>query len=414
MYKRKKDKSWDFNGVNTKEFTHCYHTYPAMMIPQVARKLLTEKKPQNIDLKLVFDPYLGSGTTLVECCLLGIDCIGTDINPLAKLISEVKCKVFEINKIENEFEKINESFKKFRNDYKIKKNIVNITNHEFWYDEIILKKLAFIEEKINEICQQENIPFFNVILSEIIREVSFTRNNEFKRYKMNEEMLKKFNPNPFLIFENKYNRNISGLKDFKNNSKKSKVIVDNFNTVYGIPKYIENESVDMIVTSPPYGDSKTTVAYGQFSRWANEWFNFENAKNIDEKLMGGKTQKTIELNTNSIKNELNQIKLKDEKRYYEVITFLKEYENSINNISKLVKKDGKVCFVVGNRTVKGINIPLDFFTAEKFINNNFELNEIIVRNIPNKKMPKLNSPSNKIGEKTSTMNNEYIVILTKK
>ena len=56
----------------------------------------------------------------------------------------------------------------------------------------------------------------------------------------------------------------------------------------------------------------------------------------------------------------------------------------------------------------------EFNTAEKFINNNFELNEIIVRNIPNKKMPKLNSPSNKIGEKTSTMNNEYIVILTKK
>jgi len=28
----------------------------------------------------------------------------------------------------------------------------------------------------------------------------------------------------------------------------------------------------MVVTSPPYGDSRTTVAYGQFSRWANEWF----------------------------------------------------------------------------------------------------------------------------------------------
>ena len=29
---------------------------------------------------------------------------------------------------------------------------------------------------------------------------------------------------------------------------------------------IESESVDCIITSPPYGDSRTTVAYGQFSR----------------------------------------------------------------------------------------------------------------------------------------------------
>ena len=37
-----KDESWDFRESNTKEYTHCFHTYPAMMIPQIARKLLKE------------------------------------------------------------------------------------------------------------------------------------------------------------------------------------------------------------------------------------------------------------------------------------------------------------------------------------------------------------------------------------
>ncbi|MFL2985111.1 MAG: DNA (cytosine-5-)-methyltransferase [Candidatus Poseidoniaceae archaeon] len=31
---------WDFRNENTKQFTHCFHIYPAMMIPQVARGLI--------------------------------------------------------------------------------------------------------------------------------------------------------------------------------------------------------------------------------------------------------------------------------------------------------------------------------------------------------------------------------------
>jgi DNA modification methylase len=46
-------------------------------------------------------------------------------------------------------------------------------------------------------------------------------------------------------------------------------------------KQIRDESVDLIVTSPPYGDSKTTVAYGQFSRLANQWLGIRNANKID-------------------------------------------------------------------------------------------------------------------------------------
>ena len=33
---------WEFRGKNTKTYTHGFHTYPAMFIPQVARKLLLE------------------------------------------------------------------------------------------------------------------------------------------------------------------------------------------------------------------------------------------------------------------------------------------------------------------------------------------------------------------------------------
>jgi Predicted DNA modification methylase len=94
MYKRIVDPSWDFNTANTKEFTHCYHAYPAMMIPQVARTLIKQYAPKG-KCNLLFDPYMGSGTSLVEALLHNINCIGTDINPLARMISTSKITHFQ-------------------------------------------------------------------------------------------------------------------------------------------------------------------------------------------------------------------------------------------------------------------------------------------------------------------------------
>ena len=72
-----------------------------------------------------------------------------------------------------------------------------------------------------------------------------------------------------------------------------------------------------------------------------------------------------------------------------------------------------VCFVVGNRTVKGIQIPLDYFTVETFERQGFHHIDTIVREIPNKRMPSKNSPTNVTGAKAVTMSNEYIVIMQK-
>src|SRR5574341_350200 len=82
-----KPDDWTFNGASTRELTHCYHDYPARMIPQVAGKLLDTFRA---DAKLLFDPYCGTGTSLVEGLIRGINVAGTDLNPLARLIAQAK------------------------------------------------------------------------------------------------------------------------------------------------------------------------------------------------------------------------------------------------------------------------------------------------------------------------------------
>ena len=410
-YKRQIDSRWSFKTANTKEFTHCYHSYPAMMVPQIARTLIQEYAPKD-KCKVLFDPYCGSGTSLVEASLAGIDCIGTDLNPLARLITRVKTTKYDIEVVKKLFSEIQSNLVFYLEENVIDRNFERISNYTYWYREDNLLKLSYLTQLINN-CG-EYTDFFNVALSEVVREVSFTRNGEFKRFRMKEEKIQSFNPNVFKLFEEKVKRNISGLNEFNSAAKNNRVIVCDFNSSINIPNNIlENGMVDFVVTSPPYGDSKTTVAYGQFSRWANEWFDFENAQNLDSLLMGGKKCNNELFSTTAIIDELNQIKEIDSNRYYEVVSFLNDYWASIKNVANTIRKGGIVCYVVGNRNVKGVQIPLDYFTAEMFEKVGFKHKITIVREIPNKRMPLKTSPTNKSGYKVSTMNNEYIVILKK-
>ena len=175
----------------------------------------------------------------------------------------------------------------------------------------------------------------------------------------------------------------------------------------------ESKYFDIVLTSPPYGDSRTTVAYGQFSNFANEWLDIDYARKIDGMLMGGKKDKNL-YNKGLITDYLQQIYKNSEKRAYEISSFYSDLEFSINKVSKSVKKRGYIAYVVGNRLVKDVQLPTDQFIAEKFENKGFKHLITYERLLGNKSMPSKNSPSNKTGAKKSTMTTEYIVLCEKK
>lgn len=410
-YTRKIDDRWTFRSADTKEYTHGYHVYPAMMIPQIARTLIDEYSP-NGEVRTILDPYMGSGTTLVEAAVKGINSIGTDLNPLARMMSKVKTTHYNEEVIKAQFAEISLHLSFYDASKVLNRNFERVSNYTYWYSEDALLKLSYLHQIIEEYAA--NSDFFRLILAEIVREVSFTRNGEFKRFRMSEDRIANYNPNPFELFEKKTKRNIAGLQAYNRVGHRPEVTICNFNSTCGIPYDIAApQSIDMVVTSPPYGDSKTTVAYGQFSRWANEWFGFENAKNLDNELMGGGKCREVLFNSNELVQTLSEIRALDEKRYWEVVSFLNDYSKSIQNVSKVIRIGGRVCYVVGDRRVKGVQIPLDYFTAEMFEQCGFVHINTIVREIPSKRMPSLTSPTNKTGNHVQTMSHEYIVILEK-
>ncbi|MCX8056227.1 MAG: site-specific DNA-methyltransferase [Ignavibacteria bacterium] len=409
------DESWDFRGAFTKEYTHCFHSYPAMMIPQIARRIIEE---YGKNAKLLFDPYCGTGTSLVEANLKGINAVGIDINQLACLIAKVKTTRLNLKELNEQIEQFNDFvfFKSFDDIEKSNYIIPKITNLDFWFSKTAQLKLAIVLYYISLIKDQDISDFFKVAFSETVRESSLTKLSEFKLVR-DKKLNGRTDPDVFSIMISKLNRNFIGLKEFIKDTNQNIISrIYNYNSVIEIPPTIlSNDSVDIVVTSPPYGDSRTTVAYGQFSRLSSEWLGFENAKQIDKLSMGGIRIKEINNSPYITLNEiLSQLKNKDLNRALDVLSFYSDYEKSIRNISKVVKRKGFVCYVVGNRTVKGVQIPNDEITKEIFESNGFNHIETIIRNIPTKKMPLKNSPTNVSGETSLTMKNEYIVILQKK
>jgi DNA modification methylase len=80
---------------------HRLHPYLGKFIPQLVEIFLRKYQPH-----LVYDPFCGCGTTLVEANVLGIDSIGTDISEFNVLLSKVKTAEYDLKLAEGELRDI--------------------------------------------------------------------------------------------------------------------------------------------------------------------------------------------------------------------------------------------------------------------------------------------------------------------
>lgn len=410
-YKRFYDEKWNFKEHSMKELVHGLHPYPAMMMPLIARTMFNEygKGRETIFL----DPYVGSGTALVEAQFYGAKkAIGIDLNPLAILIARTKTENIDLDEVEKN---INDFSQYLFNVPEIE--IPEFSIRDSWFSHNSIHELAVIRQFILGLQKDFCRDFFQMSFSEVVRSSSETRNGEFKLYRMSKKSLERFNPKPIEMFKEIINRNYDILKSI-NYQRNTEVLLYNEN-VFDLPKHKELlDSVDLIITSPPYGDSHTTVAYGQFSRLSNEWLGIKDAGTLDRMLLGGVRVADQVFDIEELDSAIEQIKQNDKQfnrdRSWEVTAFYYDYQKSIEAISKTVKKGGYVVYVVGNRRVRNVELPLDVITYKMFDKLGFTHEITHVRDILNKRMPSKASPFNAVGGQIPTMTQEYIVVMKKK
>ncbi len=455
---------WDFREDDTKEFTHGLHNYPAMMVCPISRniiRLVKEIQPVNA----LLDPFAGSGTVLVEGMLSGIKTVaGNDINPLALLLTKVKTTPIQqlpllkeakelLNRVTMRRESLIESLdsvdtyvietlgldvagkkgwgdgapkylKQFCSDRNLDVTIPDFKNLGYWFRPRVILELSIIKTEIEKIEDPDIRDFVFVALSESIRFVSNRRNGEFKMFRMPVAKVQEFHPDVYSVFEKILYRNIGKMQDFCealeeiNANPEVAVFRNNTCTLEDVP----DDTYDLVVTSPPYGDSRTTVAYGEYSRLSLQWINLFNLTEkeimgVDRSLMGGKKYRNgfeFTVKSETLRESLERIKDIDVERAGDVYSFYADLDAALKSVALKTRSGGYQFWVVGNRTVKNELLKTDVIITE--LAPQYGLIPIfnVDRNIPNKVMPSQNSPTNISGATGSTMTMEHIIVLRKK
>ena len=408
MYKVIRNESYDFLGTSYSALYPNLHKYPATMLPQIGIKLF---KDFDIQAKNLLDPYCGSGSSFTVGLDVGIkEMNGFDLNPLAVLISKVKFTMLDIETLLSLKDSLRNNIAIFIKDEKNidKVEIPIFNNIDFWFSKNAITSLAVIKTFIEKIEDENYKRFFLLPFSEVARECSYTRNNEFKLYRMKEEDFLLFNPDIYELYFYKLQiaLNIYQTYYLPKLNNMEKIEIEN------VSFYNKCKKWDVVLTSPPYGDSKTTVAYGQFSFFGNHWLGIKDARKIDNHLMGGVSTKNL-YSKGIISNYILEIAKQSDKRALEVSSYYFDLQTSIKEVANAIAPLGYSIYVVGNRCVKGITLPTDQFIAEQFELNGLKHLVTYERLIGNKSMPLKNSPTNIQGKRMETMTKEYIVVCKK-
>ncbi|MGR1224807.1 DNA methyltransferase [Aeromonas veronii] len=331
-------------SAQTTQLTHGMHRFAAKYIPQVPGWAIENFCNQESS---ILDPFMGSGTTLVEGLRDVRAVYGLDIDPLAKLITKAKTNRYDISSIEYLSNLILKSkgSKVAGDDLPME----GVSNPLHWFSKDNKEKLNFIFEKINSIEMKENEKeFFLCVFSSILRWVSNADDQSQKTYVSG--TLKKSPPDAWDIFEKFLIKSINGIQSLdqvRSITCESNILEGN---ALSIP--LPNESIDMIVTSPPYVDSVDYMYNFMIEYfWLGPILGVRTRKEFNEmrrKSVGAKNpSEKSDTPPTAIKSMVCQEDIPSYRRAA-VIQYFYEMEKHFQEASRVLKPEARYILVVGN------------------------------------------------------------------
>jgi site-specific DNA-methyltransferase (cytosine-N4-specific) len=409
----KVEEAWEYADADTQYHVHGIHPYPARMIPQIANRLIREQSASG---QTVLDPFCGSGGVLTEALLLGRNAVGVDINPLAALIARVKTTPLPTTQLEQGGQTILGNVRtkiKLLRTGQYKGSTLYFDNIYHWFSKDVVQELAIIKEQIDATFPSSDVAtsslrdFFLVIFSYTIRKTSnidFDDNPYFIRA-LTEEDLKKHSPDVLATFEKQITTGIDRVKEFTEicpTNVKARILLADSRS---LP--LEDSSVNLVVTSPPYGEESHTMSYSRFAKLSLMWMGMtSNSINLFvTHTLGGKVMHPRPY-SELLDKTVKQVSRKNKTRAHEMFSFFWDYAKCISQLHRVLTKNGFCCIVIGDRSAAGLSIANGELTKEIAKLAGFEHVTTYTRHIPKKVLPRRDY-------KVELINKENIIVLQK-
>ncbi|WP_159054595.1 TRM11 family methyltransferase [Streptomyces dysideae] len=416
---------WSFSGRSRREAGHGIFAYPAMMVPQLQGALLEDVQAVDPAVSAVMDPFMGSGTVMLESVSRGLSFYGADINPLAVLLATVKSKVYDPKQLSIVRQRIASRVTEDSSD----EIAVEFHNRDKWFRSDVALSLSKLKRAISAERRKVVRQAFWVAMAETIRLVSNSRTSTVKLHSYSADEIDARQIDTIGTFLRISAAQIEQLKDqadalsrgLSNNPDLK--IVCSVGDARSAPSGKVRKTVDILMTSPPYGDNVTTVTYGQHSYLPLQWIDtadvpgmrpelLENTRSIDSISLGGKLKGALgwadELQGKSpaFTYCLEQLRSHPTNAQSRFVGFVRDLDDSLDAITAHLGSNAWMFWTLGERKISGISVPTVAIVRDLLASRGARHVETLERKIPggSKRMAFRNAS-------VETMNSESVLVM---
>lgn len=400
----------DYRGYDTSYASHDFHAFPAKFPPPLPEKFIRELTAPG---DTVLDPMMGSGTAIVEAFIAKRRCIGTDIDPLAMLITRVKTTPLDVDRLRMHlYEIIKDANDRIRTHPADALNSVidrwKPKTREFvdyWFAHSTQIELAAILQEIEKIEDAAIRDFFLLAFSACIitktggvslafdlahtrphrAKIAFTvsgeqilgaehNNNESERIKLLTKNLR----SAVVEFRKRSLQNIQSISEL---SASNCSVTIQLADAQHLP--VETSTVDLIVTSPPY--AVNAIDYMRANKFSLVWLGYglDQLSETRKLCVGGESTSSFEFEelparTASIVANISSI---DPQRGKSLHRYYSEMTRIIREMHRVLKPGRAAIVVVATSEIRQCDTQTQTCLAEIGEHLGFEVARIGVRRI---------------------------------
>jgi len=380
-------------GKQVSYATHGIHRYPAKFIPQIPRFCLESYSRVGDD---VLDPFMGSGTTLLESYILGRNSYGVDVHPLARMIAKVKITPLDPSRLDS---LANHLFARIKADEDDNSEwIPEIPNRDHWFRPAVLADLATIKKHVWKMRKGDCQDFFKICFSSIIRKMSNSDADSLIpevtsfRKKLDEQGKTSFDS------IGKFGNTVRNkLIDAEELWRISRDVEEDYRTV-PIVKIIgkdareiqlDDSEMDLAITSPPYASA---VYYVSVHKLEMYWLGLvDDMAKLDTQIVGTSRAYVNEYRPWKPKTDIPELGRvlgglveKEKKSAYIVYKYFDDMRRNFAEMNRVLKRNGKYCMVAGENTLRKVRIPTYAILARIAVRSGFEVKEVYAYDVINR------------------------------
>ncbi len=417
--------AWDFPTKTEPDAPPRLFQYPAMMVAEVQRSLISAIARKRT-IGSIFDPFMGSGTALIEGMRLGLAGYGQDINPLSVLVARASTELPDDVVVQAAISRVQLPAKELA----LPQAAIPATAVLKWFRPEAAKELASLSGAIRQLNNDAVRRFMWVALAETIRLTCNSRTSTYKLHIRPADEIEAL-PKVVSVFEQVAQRNLRELRRFRGELRDSGRLTDGkyaagVRVWQGDSRLAHLGRYDLLVTSPPYGDNRSTVPYGQASYLPLAWIDWadigalsardllSSTHEIDAQSLGGRRAKPREdwrvyaakamQRSPALAQCLSDLRAEPRDRARRVAAFVADLDTTLDPILRSLTPGAPMLWTLGNRRVGGREMPLDVILEELMVSRGCSVAARLTRTISKKRMAIRNNMA-------STMKTETVLVL---